>query len=183
MTAPPPIASEFVDWVERLHGVVDELVAPVAKANGARLTCRAGCHDCCTDGLSVFAIEAAVIARHHAALLAEGAPNERGGCAFLDDDGQCRIYEQRPYVCRTQGLPLRWLERDDDGEPVEVRDVCPLNAAGPPLEELAADHCWTLGPIEERLAQRQSSLDRGEGQRVALRSLFESARRHLPMVR
>ena len=182
MSAPLEIADEIVDWVERLHGVVDELVAPIVTAHGARITCRAGCHDCCTDGLSVFAIEAAVIARHHGDLLTEGAANEDGGCAFLDARGQCRIYEHRPYVCRTQGLPLRWLGRDEDGEPAEVRDVCPLNAAGPPLEELDAGQCWTLGPIEERLALRQSSIDGGEGRRVALRSLFAGARRRLPVV-
>ena len=182
MSARPVISAAVLDWVERLHGVVEELVAPIARANGPRLTCRAGCRDCCTDGLSVFAIEAAVIARHHASLLAEGVPNEDGGCAFLDAHGECRIYAHRPYVCRTQGLPLRWLEREEDGELAEVRDVCPLNAEGPPLEELEADHCWTVGPFEERLAQRQASVDGGEGERVALRSLFDSARRHLPIV-
>ena len=66
MSIPSPsgrteISREVIDWVERLHGVVDELVAPIASAHGARLTCRAGCHDCCSDALSVFEIEAAVI--------------------------------------------------------------------------------------------------------------------------
>lgn len=176
-------AREVIDWVESLHGVVDELVAPVVAAHGPRITCHAGCHDCCSDGLSVFAIEAAVIERHHGDLLTNGAPNEAGGCAFLDEQGQCRVYEHRPYVCRTQGLPLRWLERDEEGEPAEVRDVCPLNAEGPPLEELDAGACWTLGPFEERLAKRQAGTDDGEGRRIALRSLFVGARRHLPIAR
>ena len=177
------IAPEIIDWVERLHGLVDGLVVPIAAAHGPRLTCRAGCHDCCTDGLSVFEIEAAVIERHHAELLATGMPREEGGCAFLDERGECRVYEHRPYVCRTQGLPLRWLERDEDGEPAEVRDICPLNAAGPALEELGSDACWTVGPFEERLAERQAAIDGGEGHRLALRGLFTAARRHLPILR
>ena len=177
------IAREILDWVERLHGVVDELVAPIAAAHGPRLTCRAGCHGCCSDALSAFEIEAAVIERHHAELLATGVAHADGGCAFLDDRGECRVYEHRPYVCRTQGLPLRWLERDEDGQAAEVRDVCPLNAEGPALEELGSDECWTVGPIEERLATRQSEVDGGEGRRIALRSLFTGARRHLPLVR
>jgi uncharacterized protein len=187
--SPPPlparteISREVIDWVERLHAVVDELVAPIASAHGPRLTCRAGCHDCCSDALSVFEIEAAVIERHHAELLSAGIANEEGGCAFLDERGECRVYEHRPYVCRTQGLPLRWLERDEDGEPAEIRDVCPLNAAGTPLEELTSDECWTVGPIEERLGARQASVDAGEGRRVPLRSLFTGTRRHLPIVR
>jgi hypothetical protein len=186
--APPPhalaeVPAEVVDWVERLHDVVDELAGPVAAAHASRLTCRAGCHDCCTDGLSVFTIEAAVIARHHAALLASGAEGALGGCAFLDARGECRIYAQRPYVCRTQGLPLRWLDYDEQDEPCEVRDICPRNAEGPALEELPSDACWTLGPFEERLATRQAAVDGDRGQRVALRELFAGARRHLPVMR
>ena len=69
------------------------------------------------------------------------------------------------------------------GEAAEMRDVCPLNAAGPALEELDPDECWTVGPIEERLAMRQAAVDGGEGRRVALRSMFSGARRHLPIVR
>ena len=163
-----------VDWVERLHAVVDELAAPIAAANAARLTCRAGCSGCCTDGLTVFAIEAAVLERHYADLLASGDANESGGCAFLDRDGACRVYAHRPYVCRTQGLPLRWMESEEE----EGRDICPLNEEGPPLEELAAEDCWTIGPIEERLATQQK-----DGRRVALRSMFVGARARLPIVR
>jgi uncharacterized protein len=175
------VPDETVAWVERFHAVVDELARPVAEAHAARLACRAGCHGCCSDGLTVFAVEAAVIARRHAALLAEGLPNERGGCAFLDERGECRVYADRPYVCRTQGLPLRWLDEDEHGEPVEVRDLCPESAAGPPLEELPADTCWTLGPFEQRLAAAQGAIDGGAGTRVALRSLFAKGRRHLPV--
>lgn len=180
------IPAAALDWVERVHAVVDELVAPIAQVHGERLRCREGCSGCCADELTVFELEAAVIVRHHAALLAEGIPNDRGGCAFLGAQGECRVYEQRPYVCRTQGLPLRWLETDEHGEAIEVRDLCPLNAEGPALEELSEDACWSLGPIEQRLAARQSSLDGGVGRRVPLRSLFarggEGSRR-LPVLR
>jgi uncharacterized protein len=180
------IPSETIDWVERLHALVDEAAAPVTQANAQRLQCRSGCSDCCIDGLTVFAIEAAVIRRHHAALLESAEPHPPGGCAFLDAAGRCRIYAERPYVCRTQGLPLRWLEEDElDGEIIESRDICPKNVdGGPALEDLDADACWTLGPFEERLAQRQHDLDGDRGERVELRSLFSRAqdRRRLPVV-
>jgi Fe-S-cluster containining protein len=177
------IPAAVIDWVERLHEVVDELAVPIAKAHGARLHCRSGCTACCTDGLSVFAVEAAVIARHHGELLAEGEPHPEGACAFLDDHGACRVYAQRPYVCRTQGLPLRWLEQDEEGAKGEARDICPLNLEGPALEELGADECWTLGPFEERLGARQSTIDGGKGERIALRSLFAGGRRRLPIAK
>lgn len=161
------------DWVARFHQAVDEVAAPALRANAARLTCAAGCHDCCSDGLTVFAIEAALIEAHYPELLANEAPHPEGGCAFLDDAGRCRVYEHRPYVCRTQGLPLRWIEEDEDaGEVYEARDICPKNLAGPPLEELPADECWSIGPFEEKLAAAQR-----DGTRVALRSLFDQKRR------
>lgn len=186
------VPTEVIRWVERLHEVVDEVAAPIAAAHGSRLRCGEGCSGCCSDELGVFAIEAAVIAQHHPELLERGAPHAEGACAFLDDRGACRVYAHRPYVCRTQGLPLRWLERDDDGEPIEARDVCPLNADGQPLEELAPDTLFTLGPFEQRLADRQAAIDGGEGRRVALRDLFRAratadeatpgSRRRLPVV-
>lgn len=161
-----------VSWVERLHAVVDELTAPVRAAHEGRLACRAGCAGCCQDDLTVFEIEAEVIRRRHPELLLRGAPHAPGGCAFLDDAGLCRVYDARPYVCRTQGLPLRWLDEDEDGETFEARDVCPLNLEGVPLEELPAEALWTLGPIEQRLADRQAAVS-GAPSRVALRDLFQ----------
>jgi Fe-S-cluster containining protein len=174
---------ETMKWVERLYAVVDALVAPIAASHVPPLACRAGCHGCCVDGLTVFAIEAAVIEAHHGDLLAEGDAHAPGACAFLDASGECRVYAHRPYVCRTQGLPLRWLESDADGEPAEMRDVCPLNAEGLPVEELLATDCWTIGPVEQRLAGRQEAEDGGEGRRVTLRGLFARERRHLPITR
>ena len=117
-------------------------------------------------------------------MLATGAPHAEGACAFLDVDGGCRIYADRPYVCRTQGLPLRWLE-DQEEHAVELRDICPLNEVGEPIERLPAQDCWTLGLFEERLARlelasRASAAPSGRAsepipagaQRTALRALF-----------
>jgi len=182
----PELPPGTIDWVEELHTLVDEAAAPVARSSSGRLQCRAGCADCCVDGLTVFELEAAVIRRHHAILLATAEPHPEGACAFLDGEGRCRIYEHRPYVCRTQGLPLRWLEEDElEEEIIESRDICPKNVdGGPPLEELAPDECWTLGPFEQRLADRQHVADGGRGLRVALRTLFasERERRRLPLI-
>jgi Fe-S-cluster containining protein len=124
----------------------------------ARLACKRGCSTCCVDDLSVFEVEAAPIRRRFAALLANGAPHSEGGCAFLDASGGCRIYAERPYVCRTQGLPLRWLE-DQGGQTVEHRDICPKNETDQAIEELSEVDCFTLGPFEEGLARLQIAQD------------------------
>ncbi|HEX8152771.1 MAG TPA: YkgJ family cysteine cluster protein, partial [Thermoanaerobaculia bacterium] len=68
-------------------------------------------------------------------------------CPNLDEQGACMIYEDRPLVCRTFGLPLRDAEK-------YLGDVCELNftAAGDD-QKLAAswDLQWEdeLGPEDE----------------------------------
>ncbi|MGH7487032.1 MAG: YkgJ family cysteine cluster protein [bacterium] len=57
-------------------------------------------------------------------------------CPNLDDSGLCMIYEHRPLVCRTFGLPLR------DGKRY-IGDVCELNFEGAPREQKEAA-AWDL---------------------------------------
>lgn len=162
--------------LEQLYEDVHRQTRRLDAVHADRLQCRRGCSACCIDGLTVYEVEACNIRTHHAALLAEGKPHPAGACAFLDEEGACRIYAQRPYVCRTQGYPLRWLEDQDeeDGETVvELRDICPLNEKeGAPIETLDAADCWSIGPFEARLAKLQFEADGGAMKRVALRDLF-----------
>ena len=185
-----------VDDVRALHAEVDEALLPLVRRHATRLRCERGCHACCVDDLTVFEVEAERIRQTYPTLLAEERPAPIGSCAFLDAEGACRIYDARPYVCRTQGLPLRWLDVNEGGDPVEFRDICPLNehgeesanesqsqsghAAGDatPVEKLDADDCWELGPIEGRLATLQRAATPQADpitRRVALRELFHHA--------
>ena len=164
--------------LDALHRAVDQaavlLETSFGRAHGYPVACAPGCSGCCVDEITVFEIEARTIRAHHAVLLDTGVPGPVGACAFLDTDGRCRVYEQRPYVCRTQGLPLRWLEPYGEGGGFEYRDVCKLNEheTGVPLVELAPELFWTLGPWESKLRLLQELRDGGEGRRVALRDLW-----------
>jgi Fe-S-cluster containining protein len=57
-------------------------------------------------------------------------------CPNLNDTGECMIYESRPLVCRTFGLPLREDER-------YIGDVCELNFNDAPAEQKMAA-AWDL---------------------------------------
>ncbi|CAN5680669.1 hypothetical protein BH23PLA1_BH23PLA1_09150 [soil metagenome] len=168
---PSPLGKLYED-LARETARLDEALA-------GRLRCGPGCASCCVDEITVFEVEAETIRSRHADLLAEGLPHPVGACAFLEvDTGACRIYENRPYVCRTQGYPLRWIDTLEDGTPVELRDICPINdeAEDPPIETLPESDCWTLGPVEQSLAQLQAETQGGVGvgrlRRVRLRDLF-----------
>ncbi len=149
---------------------VDARTARLAAQHAQRLQCKRGCAGCCIDDITVFEVEAQVIRTKHAELLARGTPHAPGACAFLDAEGACRIYAERPYVCRTHGLPLAVVE-----EHGELRDICPLNERGAPLAELAPDELWRIGPFEERLRAIQERFSGGTRTRVSLRSLFPRA--------
>lgn len=156
-----------------LHRDVDARAAGIASRHPGRIECRRGCSSCCVDDQSVFEVEAERIRSEHPELLASGRPHPAGACAFLDEEGACRVYDGRPYRCRTQGLPLRWFDEGPDGEPAEFRDVCELNLTGSPaVEAIPGEDCWTLGPTEGRLAELAGAFAAGRPGRVRLRDLF-----------
>jgi len=164
------------DALRKLHESIDVRAVEIALHHSQRLHCEPGCQSCCLDDLTVFPVEAQRIRVSHEALLRDGAPHPPGACAFLGNAGECRIYADRPYVCRTQGLPLRWFVEDDSGEICEKRDICPLNAEGTALDELPEEACWLIGPVELELAKLQVKTRGPREDRIALRALFERAR-------
>jgi hypothetical protein len=98
----------FLVEYEAARAKVDDAVARVTARRTDDLACRSGCASCCVDGLTVLPVEAHAIISHleHEGLAQLPAP-PAGGCPFLDADLRCTIYEARPFVCRTHGLPLR----------------------------------------------------------------------------
>ena len=54
------------------------------------------------------------------------AGNQPVACPLLVED-RCSIYESRPLICRTQGLPLLLEAEDNEAE----IDFCPLNFTAP----------------------------------------------------
>lgn len=177
MSAPRPIAGDFLDRLAGIFAEVDARAGALHDRLAPYLVCRKGCSDCCQDDLAVLEIEAAWILAHREQWTdAASGPHPRGRCAFLDGAGACRIYRWRPYVCRTQGLPLRWSDASPDAG--EGRSICPLNEQemarrDQDLSALAPEDCWTLGEFEARLASLQAEAT-GEftPRRIPLRSLF-----------
>jgi len=90
---------------------VDAAVNEIAARRARDLACARGCASCCAGGLSVLGVEAVAIEHHLATEGFSAQPSPPpGGCAFLDAAGACTIYEARPLLCRTHGLPLRYPE-------------------------------------------------------------------------
>lgn len=154
-----------------LHTLVDTAAGALFTRHAERTVCRRGCSACCVDNLTVFEVEAERIRRAYPEL-ERMTPHDPGACALLDEDGACRVYDARPYVCRTQGLPLAVFEEDEDGEVRERRSICELNLEGEPLDDLELEECWLIGPTEIELQNLQARYSGGGQERVALRDLL-----------
>ena len=109
---------------ERLVAEVEEQIdRKQADCFPATLQCGPGCTKCCIR-FSLLPLEAALV---RVALTGVEA-GQRGAdqlCVLLKG-GLCIIYADRPLICRTQGLPLGYV--DEEKETIEV-SACDLNFA------------------------------------------------------
>ncbi|MDQ3367876.1 MAG: YkgJ family cysteine cluster protein [Myxococcota bacterium] len=108
-----------------LTAKIDAFFARVEDRHAADMQCQTGCSDCCHVRLTITSVEAAAIRSEVASWSAERragladvglklALDARVGlrdrCAALDAAGRCKIYDARPVVCRSHGVPIRLAE-------------------------------------------------------------------------
>lgn len=130
MTTQKPIVS----LQENASGFFDK----IHTKHASQMECKKGCSKCCQTDISVFEIESERITEWFQLQHPEEqdrlkalwkTPHQQSYCTFLYND-QCTIYEARPLICRTQGLPLFVATEN-------VLDYCPLNFKNgdPPKED------------------------------------------------
>jgi Fe-S-cluster containining protein len=143
--------SHLLDNYQQLINRVDVHCAGIAAYLGSKITCSAGCSTCCT-AITIFPIEAAALRealqsrsaqqaekiRRH---VSENAGGER--CPLLHNH-HCLLYEARPIICRTHGLPLIYTT---DGQ--RHSDCCPLNLTD--VESISGAHTIDLDTLNTLL--------------------------------
>ncbi|MEO8707214.1 MAG: YkgJ family cysteine cluster protein [Kofleriaceae bacterium] len=89
-----------------LTAKVDAFFARTEARHGRDMECASGCSDCCHVRLTITGVEADAIRAlvGDRRLVANTDPTR---CAALDAAGRCTIYEARPLVCRSHGVPIR----------------------------------------------------------------------------
>ncbi len=105
-----------------LHARVEAHAARVELTHAEHFACRRGCSGCCQTERTVSDVELHALAEALERqgegtrdLLSERTPSTP--CPLLVDEA-CALYDARPLICRTHGLPLVMEGR---------HDVCPLN--------------------------------------------------------
>ncbi len=138
-----------------LRTKVAELADRIVASQGRWMRCAPGCSECCEVDFGVFPVEAEAVEASARALpepiALEVARRLRAGlhCVFLVEH-RCAVYDERPIICRAQGLPLQL----DDGS----RTACPLNFAQEgALEQLPAAQVLNLELLNRVLAGIQAA--------------------------
>lgn len=149
---PETIADTVIQFYQKVDDACEVLLKNLSK-NNIHLNCKKGCCRCCQDNLTMTQAEAAVIHKLFPDIGSE-TPHPAGKCPFLNHEGLCRIYPARPYICRTHGLPMRWLDDTDDPEtsPLEQRDICEINDDCLDILQIPSDLCWSSETAETQLA-------------------------------
>lgn len=120
---------DVLENYRQLVARVDALCHGIEAALREHITCSEGCSSCCT-AVTLFPVEAAVLKASLDALPAEEAEVIRRHVAEHADDERCPLlehhrcllYAARPIVCRTHGLPILYMENNE-----QYVDCCPLN--------------------------------------------------------
>ncbi|WP_319227932.1 YkgJ family cysteine cluster protein [Draconibacterium orientale] len=131
-----------------LVNTIDELSEKLEKQHNKHMKCKAGCDLCCMD-YSIFPVEFYSIAK---ALKERGdkpvlnTTKDESSCIFLNNH-KCEIYADRPIICRTHGLPLLFMNEDNDWE----LSACELNFTELDLEEFSEGNTFPQDKFNSKL--------------------------------
>lgn len=154
MPALPADIQSLCQRYRRLRGQLDEQIARLTQMHQRHLACRAGCCQCCIH-LSVWPVEFVAIAEDLAAAGIRPALDEAADCPFLKD-GLCQIYPFRPIICRTHGLPLAYLNDQDDWQVW----FCQNNFVDADDAQFDQDSVLNMEQINQQLAELQAEFVR-----------------------
>ncbi len=149
-SVPVPIVNSYTELVAEL----DLLISRLQQRLQNFIVCGPGCSSCCTK-FAVLPLEAALVPGS-----AGSSADLRGTgefCRYLVDN-RCAIYPRRPIICRTQGMPIGYL--DEAHGHIEV-SACPLNF--PPSHQFDYEDLLLLDAFNSRLAALNSDYCRAAG--------------------
>lgn len=108
---------EIKNAYKDLRNELDAEIKRLEQQHKKHLACKKGCDLCCLN-FSVFPLEFEVIREETGGEFLPGAlpDNENSqapaSCVFLKKH-VCTIYNARPFICRTHGLPLLYMNNDE----------------------------------------------------------------------
>lgn len=195
------ISSNSIQPILNLQDNCSDFYKKINEKYSAHMNCKQGCASCCFVNLSIFQAEAyrilvwifslesdkkqellEVLKQPMQAKEKNFQNKLTSPCVFLRNNS-CSIYEARPTICRTQGLPLQYKQADKENNIQITVDHCPLNFLDQDSfpnknDWLDLDRLNTLQSIAENFFVKnfpknksKIQLQVGKNQRVSLVSL------------
>ena len=143
------IYNDFYKKYYSLRNEVDELSEKLFKLHESNVACKKGCDLCCMD-YKVFPIEFFAIKKEleKEGLEIKDETKNPEDCIFLKDHA-CSIYKYRPFICRTHGLPLVFVNEEDEWE----LSNCELNFKDFDFEKFTLDNTFEQDKMNSQLFQ------------------------------
>ena len=134
----------------QLRKEIDSFCGSLEKMHLNHLNCKKGCDLCCM-AISVFPVEFYAI---QAELDLESlsrlpVPRDEVQCRYLIDHS-CTIYDSRPVICRTHGLPLLYMGMESDEYELSL---CELNFTEYDFEDFDEENTFPMDRINSQLYQ------------------------------
>ncbi len=137
--------SQEIEKYFALRQELDALCQDLAGLHESQMACGAGCDHCCMD-FSILPVEYHAIKKEMTSLPGQAfTTGPDSSCPFLVEH-RCAIYSSRPLICRTQGLPLLFMNE----EQWEL-SVCELNFQAYDLQSFTAENTFPLDRFNSRL--------------------------------
>ena len=192
MTTRDDLGATLVQLRRRVDAHFDAALARSPHA----FRCGEGCDACCHVRIGVFAVEAAPIREALARLTREDPalrarlraqaddPAHQDRCALLVD-GRCAVYEARPLICRSHGLPILAAGPGPGPDAPLQLDHCPLNFTKEPPPRASMLRLDAVNQPLSMLARLWTATDGAGGSppddaRIALADLARVAHQNDP---
>ena len=161
----------------KLRNQVDQISAHLEKIHRPHLACKMGCDLCCMD-YSIFPLEFYSIADQLSKQdlkLDLPVVKDKESCVFLKDH-KCTIYAERPIICRTHGLPLLYVNEEEEWE----LSACELNFTEFDTEEFNTENTFPqdrfnseLFMLNKKFIQNYEDQNYGEFDLIPIRELVK----------
>ncbi len=144
--------TKYVKHYQDLVIRIDDQCKIINKNWQDQIVCRKGCDECCRH-ISVFPVEAVSMALAMKKLNSKQTEQFRAQAEITNNDSPCpllkneacMIYDARPIICRTHGLPIL-----SEHEGQQVVDYCPKNFTS--VDSLPGDAFLSIDNINIMLA-------------------------------
>ena len=161
----------------KLRTEIDSFCESLEIVHSKHLNCKKGCDLCCM-AISVFPVEFYAIKAELDLESLSGlpVPKDEVQCRFLVDHS-CTIYQSRPVICRTHGLPLLYMSMESDEYELSL---CELNFTEYDFEDFDEENTYPMDRINSQLYQINKNFVAGfeggkyhEQERIPLAKLIE----------